>query len=201
EPQPWWQIESVHTAAALRVRSTLLSKEPLTLHGPLVVRPLPTAPMKVVTKLVHTLIDAGEDPVLAAQRDGQWVLLRERSLPIVPVPLGTGGSWSSDKDRVRAARGADEADRPDLSVLVSNQEIWLGVSRARGAGAWHADQDLVAELTHQKASASFADRDDIEIAATDEVPYSRVIEVIDRARAAGFTRWSLIATRGLSTPP
>jgi len=200
EPEPWWKIESVHTAASLRVRATLASQAPLTLHGPLVVRPLPTTPMKVVTKLVYTLIAAGDDPVLAAQRNGQWVLLRERPLPIVPVPLGTGGSWSSDKDRVHAAHTADGGNRTYLSVLVSNKDVWVGVSNGSG-GALHADKDVVAELTRQKASAAFADREDIEIAATDDVPYSRVVELIDTARAAGFTQWSLTAPRGLSAQP
>jgi hypothetical protein len=200
EPEPWWKIESVHTAASLRVRATLASKEPLTLHGPLVVRPLPTTPMNVVTKLVYTLIDAGEDPVLAAQRSGQWVLLRERSLPFVPVPLGTGGSWSSDKDRVRAARTPEDAARPTLSALVSPEGVWVGASNGIG-GAWHADKDFVPELTRQKTSAAFADREDIEIAATGDVPYSRVVELIDSARAAGFTQWSLMAPRSLAAPP
>ena len=72
--------------------------------------------MRLVTKLVHTLIAAGDDPMLAADRDGTWLPLHPRNLPVIPVPLGTGGSWNSDKAKLAV---------PRISILVGRKQMWI----------------------------------------------------------------------------
>jgi hypothetical protein len=197
DPDPWWKIESVSKAAQERVKATIESKAPLTLHGPIVVRPLPATPMKVVTKLVHTLIAAGEDPLLAAQRNGAWQLVRNYQLPVVPVPTGTGGSWNSDSPGDSIFAGEDDVVR--LSVLVEKNDVWVAPSLVEG-GKRVPFAKLKAELAAYKAGKHFADREDIEIAGADDVPYSRVIEAIDIASGAGFRAWSVTSPIGLSAP-
>jgi hypothetical protein len=191
----WWRIDAVAKVAHDHVETTLASKDPLTLHGPLAVRPLPATPMKIVTKLVHTLISAGEDPVLAAQRNGTWQLVRNYPLPVVPVPTGTGGSWDSE-----ASVFADPEPKPKLSVLVDANDVWVGASIVN-KGKRMPFAELKQYLTDAKASKDFADREDIQIAGTDEVPYSRVVEAIDIANGAGFRRWSLTSPIGLAAQP
>ncbi|HUS31860.1 MAG TPA: AgmX/PglI C-terminal domain-containing protein [Kofleriaceae bacterium] len=193
-PEPWWKIESVSIAASEHVKATRQSKAPLTLHGPLAIRPLATTPMKVVTNVVHTLIDAGEDPLLTAQRNGTWQLLRSYALPVVPVPRGTGGSWDSEANIF-----ADDQDAVHLSVLVDKTDVWVGISRTN-EGKRVPLAKLKEELAAHKASTRFAEREDIEIAGADEVTYGQVVEAIDVASAAGFRGWSLTSPVGLSAP-
>lgn len=167
----WWKIEPIYTWSSDRVRTTLTSSAPVVLHGPVIVRPAPTTPMRLVTKLVHTLIAAGDDPMLAADRSGTWQPLHPRTLPVIPVPLGTGGSWNSDKAKL---------DVPRTSILVGKQQLWLDG----------------APVTDEKAQLAAADT--VEIAAEGEVPYSRVVEVIDEL---GDGDWSVTAGRALGRPP
>jgi hypothetical protein len=195
DPLQWWKVESVWKAADEHVKATLGTKEPLTMHGPIAVRPLPATPMKIVTKLVHTLISAGEDPLLAAQRNGTWQLVRNYPLPVVPVPLGTGGSWDG-----AGYADAEDADVVTLSVLVGKDSVWVGLSRI-GEGKRIPFEKLKDELVAQKANKYFADRDAIEIAGDDDVPYGKVVEAIDIANGAGFRGWSLTSPIGLSAPP
>jgi hypothetical protein len=195
DPEQWWRIESVAKLAEAHVKETIATKEPLTMHGPIAVRPLPETPMKIVTKLVHTLISAGEDPLLTAQRNGTWQLVRNYPLPVVPVPLGTGGSW--DGDGYRGLMAEEEPVR--LSVLVRKDSVWVGLSRI-GEGKRIPFEKLKDELVAQKANKFFADREEIEIAGADDVPYSQVVEAIDIANGAGFRAWSLTSPIGLSAP-
>jgi hypothetical protein len=196
DPEQWWKIESVAKFAEAHVNETLATKEPLRMHGPIAVRPLPTTPMKIVTKLVHTLISAGEDPLLTAQRNGTWQLVRNYPLPVVPVPLGTGGSWDSDGS---SSFVPDNEEHVRLSVLVEKDTVWVGLSRI-GEGKRIPFEKLKDELVAQKANKYFADREEIEIAGADDVPYSKVVDAIDIANGAGFRAWSLTSPIGLSAP-
>jgi hypothetical protein len=170
----WWKIEPIFTWSTDRVRTTLTSSAPIVLHGPVIVRPAPTTEMKLVTKLLHTLIAAGDDPMLAADRDGTWLALHPRNLPVIPVPLGTGGSWNSDKAKL---------DVPRISILVGKQQLWI---------------DGVAVTDEKTELAAAQLRGAVEIAAQGQVPYSRVVEVIDEL---GGIDWSLTAGRALAKPP
>jgi hypothetical protein len=156
------------------VRATLTSKQPIVLHGPVIVRPAPTTEMKLVTKLLHTLIAAGDDPMLAADRDGTWLPLHPRNLPVVPVPLGTGGAWNSDKAKLAV---------PRISILVGRDQLWI---------------DGVPVTDEKTELAAAEQRGAVEIAAQGQVPYRRVVEVIDEL---GGIDWSLTSGRALTKPP
>jgi hypothetical protein len=170
----WWKIEPMYSWSTDRVRTTLNSSAPIILHGPVIVRPAPETQMRLVTKLVHTLIAAGDDPMLAADRSGVWLPLHPRNLPVIPVPVGTGGSWNSDKAKLAV---------PRISVLVGKQQLWIDG----------------APVTDEKAELAAAQlRGPVEIAAQGEVPYSRVIEVIDEL---GGIDWSLTSGRALAKLP
>jgi hypothetical protein len=170
----WWKIEPIYSWSTDRVRATLTSKKPIVLHGPVIVRPAPETEMRLVTRLLHTLIAAGDDPMLAADRSGVWQPLHPRNLPVVPVPVGTGGSWNSDKAKLAV---------PRISILVGRQQIWI---------------DGVA-VTDEKAELAAAQlRGAVEIAAQGQVPYGRVVEVIDEL---GGIDWSLTSGRALAKPP
>lgn len=166
----WWKLEPIFTWSSDRVKTTLASTAPVTLHGPVIVRPQPATQMKLVTKLVHSLLAAGEDPMLAADRNGTWQLLHPRALPVVPVPLGTGGSWNNSKAKLKVDR---------TSILVGKKQLWID-------GKVATDDALAAQ---QGA---------VELAAEGEVPYSRVVEVIDKLTNA---EWSLTSGRALAKRP
>jgi biopolymer transport protein ExbD len=96
---------------------------------------------------------------------------------------------------------------PQLSVLVEGNGVWVGVSRLgdhyRIDGR---DWDRVADLlVTQKASATFVDRRDIQIAAesTDSSPvvYQDLVRVMDLAVAAGFDDVKITDVRGLAVRP
>jgi hypothetical protein len=197
-PEEWWKVESVSKVAQEHVKATLASKDALTVHGPIAVRPLPATPMKIVTKLVHTLVAAGEAPVLAAQRNGNWQLVRNYPLPMLPVPTGTGGSWDSEFGTGALTDSTDE--KPHLSVLVDKNDVWVGVSQ-KNEGKRVPFAKLKDVLVEHKQSATFADREDIQIAGADDVPYSRVVEAIDLASGSGFRAWSLTSPIGLASRP
>lgn len=174
DTENWWKLEPIYSWSSDRVRTTLTSSAPIVLHGPVIVRPAPTTQMRLVTKLVHTLIAAGDDPMLAADRSGTWLPLHPRNLPVVPVPLGTGGAWNSDKQKLVL---------PRMSILIGKKQLWIDG----------------APVTDEKAELAAAEqRGAVEIAAEGEVPYSRVVEVIDEL---GGTDWSLTSGRALAKRP
>ena len=189
-------IQSVEAAMAAVV----------SLHGPIVVRPEDATPMKVVMRVLGSVIAGGDDFVLARHRGATWEPLYQMTLPIVPVPIGTGGKWNPMKGQARGGRSAmGDDERVVLSVLVAKDQFWVGVSRVnefqqipRDAGQ---AEKLVATLKEQKASAFFADRTDVEIAADDDVPYSDVLDVIAKASEVGFFDWQLTDPAGLAARP
>jgi hypothetical protein len=146
---------------------------------------------------------AGDDFVLAAQRGSAWQPLTATTLPIVPVPFSTGAKWSRLKGR--ASRNMDGDEHSVLSVLITTDRIFVGISRVdqffvvpRDAAV--ADK-LASTLKEQKASSFFTDRTDIEIAADDAVPYGDVVKVIDEAVKDGFVDWRLTTPARLAARP
>jgi hypothetical protein len=71
-----------------RLATTLAAKAPVALIGPLVIRPVPGAPMKLVNTAITSALAAGDDPLLAVKRAGTWTLFRPLALPAAPVPIG-----------------------------------------------------------------------------------------------------------------
>lgn len=102
-------------------------------------------------------------------------------------------------------------DDPKLSVLLDGDDIWVGVSRVNDftkiAGAGHG-QDwarLEAVLKEQKASAFFANKTAIEIAANSTpshpLSYQQLIATMDIAVKVGFIDVGVTEPRSLSAYP
>lgn len=193
------KLDRLYERATDRLRA--LPTAAVTLHGPVVVRPVDATPMKVVTDVLYTLRAADDDFVLAARRDGKWALLRPIELPVVPVPVSSGARWESAGRIAMSDVPADE--RVHLAVLVTTDRIWLGLSRVNEFQAIERGDtaSLASALRAHKASAFFADRTDIEIAGEDTVAYGDVVKVVDAAAAAGFTEWRVMSHLALSARP
>ena len=105
-----------------------------------------------------------------------------------------------------------EDERVNLSVLITAEQIWIGLSRVNeffpipklptGDQDWKAFERTLIE---HKGSAFFADRKDIEIAAestlSSPVLYQDLITAMDTAQKAGFTDVGLSDSQGLSAQP
>ncbi|HEY0195303.1 MAG TPA: biopolymer transporter ExbD [Kofleriaceae bacterium] len=104
-----------------------------------------------------------------------------------------------------------DEDRVTLSVLVQADKIWVGVSRVnefQEIAKKGEDQDwekLETTLKEHKASAFFADRSDVEIAAESTtaapVKYQDIIHAMDLAVKVGFIDVGLSDPQGLSARP
>ena len=98
-----------------------------------------------------------------------------------------------------------------LSVLVQSDRIWVGLSRVnefQDIPKKADDQDwdkLETTLKEHKASAFFADRSDVEIAAESTtaapVKYQDIIHAMDIAVKVGFTDVGLSDPQGLAARP
>jgi hypothetical protein len=199
------KLDALASAIEDRVAKATAKDAPVVaLHGPIVVKPVDTTKMKLVTRAIASVLAAGDDFVLASQRGAEWSLLSPMALPVVPVPLGTGGIWNN----VKVGRGpggghvVDDEDRVTLSVLVRGDAVDVEVSRVNERETIPRDAQLLAKLaetlkTH-KASAFFMDRDDVEIAIDSDLTYADYVSVVRTAIAAGFTRWRFTEPRSLS---
>ena len=98
-----------------------------------------------------------------------------------------------------------------LSVLVQADRIWIGLSRVNEfqeipkKGDEHDWEKFETTLKEHKASAFFADRTDLEIAAesttTSPVKYQDVIRAMDVALKVGFIDVGLSDPAGLAARP
>lgn len=177
----------------------------LVMHEPRIVRPIAATPMNAVVRVLASVLAAGDDFILAAQRDADWRLMQPMmTLPVIPVPFGTGGRWNHVKGQRNLFASVDD-ERVILSLLVTKEQIWVGLSRVNEFQEIARDSsqlDKLAEaLKSHKASAFFADRADFEIAADDDVTYGEVVNVIDAAGKVGFVGWQLTDPAGLAARP
>ena len=127
----------------------------LVIRGPVVVRAAATTPIKVVSLAVASASAAGEHDAIVLTKDG--TLPFPLDLPAVPVPSGTGTSWTDDGASISLVVLAD-------GVTVDG----VKVSRA----------DLAAELSKRTfASAAIAGgptvtlQDVLDVAAIAKVPW------------------------------
>ncbi|MCG8416631.1 MAG: biopolymer transporter ExbD [Proteobacteria bacterium] len=109
-------------------------------------------------------------------------------------------------------REVDEVLREDkeevrASVLIQNERIWVGLSRINEfhqiprKGGDYDWSELETLLLRHKASSYFAGRQDIEVAAEDEIAYQTIISTMDVAIAAGFSDVGLAEPNSLSARP
>lgn len=105
--------------------------------------------------------------------------------------------WSNLSRIDIEARGASrsgnqEIEQVQASVHVTDDAIWVGLSRLHefqridkvaGSYDWQALREV---LVAHKARPFFDQRQDIEIAADDAIPYQTLIATIDTAVSAGF---------------
>lgn len=183
----------------------------VTLRGPVVLRAPDDAPMKLVNRVLATMEAAGVDLVLARQNADAWQLLRRTGpLPIVPVPVGTGGSWNHPWDSERG--GLD--DHPTLSLLVTTGTIQVRVARGTSQGEESVALEEISTtqrgpdldklervLAEHRRHPSFAGRADVEIAGENGVHYGDLASVIERAERVGFGAARVVVPAALSTRP
>ena len=104
-----------------------------------------------------------------------------------------------------------EDERVNLSILLTADQIWIGLSRVnefQPIAKAATGQDWAkyeSTLKEHKASAFFADRTDLEIAAESTVnsvvPYQDLITAMDIAHRVGFADVGLSDPQGLSARP
>lgn len=106
----------------------------------------------------------------------------------------------------------EEDEKVVLSVLLSADKIWLGLSRVgdyqeipKNAEGKHDWTKFESTLKDHKASAYFTDRGDLELAAESitgsEVKYQDVIQAMDIAIKIGFNDVGLSDPAGLTVRP
>jgi hypothetical protein len=185
------QMNDLETALAGPVAT------PIAIHGPLVMRIVPTVGMDRVYKVLDHVMKSDSDFVLAADRNNGFELFYQMELPVVPVPRGTGARWN----RVKSPLSDALLDRVTLSLLVTKQGTYVGVSRVNELTIAATPDKLADALKDEKASAFFADRSDIEIAADREMTYADLTTAIDAAMKAGFTDFQITDPEGLAARP
>ncbi|HEU5059497.1 MAG TPA: AgmX/PglI C-terminal domain-containing protein [Kofleriaceae bacterium] len=204
---PSYKIEPLYQLVRAEVEEAASGSGPVVaVRGPIVLRAIDQAPMKVVTRAFITLAMADSDYLLAAQQGSGWRLLRAVDLPVVPVAVGTGGSWNPAHRRFGRAAAIIAEPPPVASMLISRDKVWLGASRSAAEPVTiPAGPDQAAKLDEAlralKQSPAFASRRAIEIAAEDDAEYSQLVAAIDAASRAGFADWTVEAALSLSAVP
>jgi biopolymer transport protein ExbD len=198
------QIPELADAVSKKSKQAIAATAPpVALHGPVIVKPLDATPMQLVWRVLMSVVSAGDDVVLASEHAGTWTLLSPIAFPVVPVPLATGAPWHQLK--LASLASLDEDERVVLSVLVTKDKVWVGLSRVNEFTEFDRGPDLekklLENLQQQKQSAFFADRTDIEIAGDDDVTYGDVVHVLHTVNTAGFTDWRLSHPQRLAARP
>ncbi|HUJ62334.1 MAG TPA: AgmX/PglI C-terminal domain-containing protein [Kofleriaceae bacterium] len=177
-------------SAALAARLADSPAAPLALRGPLVIRPIDATPMKVLRRVYGAVLDAHDDFVLAAQRGGQWQLLRPMTFPVPPVPLGTGG-------RFAPVNGTQPRGAPaiELRILITTQQVFVSSSdgtinavQNRSDDGWKEAADAVKTA---RANPVLATSKLVVVAPGDDVTYGDTLRAIDLAASHGFTDFVL----------
>ena len=211
-----WRIAPLFERLRLRARIRDLSRgrEPMAITGPMLIRPIDKAPMKVVSRVVKNAAASGNANLVFLARDGQlWRSLKVGLImPVAPVPVSSGGTWFEPKGVGLGGKKEPSAqEKARVSILVTTDELWVGIGpkgdfrkiavTGREGDRKIAGQTLQRVLTEYKRSADFAERRDIELAGEDEVLYGTVVEVIDVVNQVGFTDWVLTDPGTLAARP
>jgi len=103
-----------------------------------------------------------------------------------------------------AEKMIEEEPPPKVSVLLTKNDIWVGTTLGdrrqianlgEGDYDWEGAEEVLSEL---KETPVFTQRDDIEIAAEDEVRYDFIIGGMDTAIASGFPDVGFVDPQSLS---
>lgn len=188
------KLADLQSAIAAQVRAAL-DANVVSLHGPNVLRPVDSTPMKLVVRALGSAIAAGDDFILERKNGTGWEPLLPMKFPVVPVPIGTGGAWNPVSGQSRGGGADVDEERVVLSIRIMKQQARIGLSRTNEVREVPRDASymdkLEAALKEHKASAFFRDRTDLEIAADDDVPYGDVLATIDLVTKVGFIDWQL----------
>lgn len=101
-----------------------------------------------------------------------------------------------------------EEEKVKASILIQENTIWVGLSRIneftqiKKEGTdynWAALRELL--IQHKEKSGYFNEREDIEIAAEDDINYQTIIDVMDVAVGSGFRDVGLADPASLSARP
>jgi hypothetical protein len=154
------------------------------------IEPIDETPMKVVYRVLRTALLANVDYVLARQVGSTWIPLRDVVAPVVPVPIGTGRSWSGEAK----TRDVSTSFRPELTVWLAKGRISvITVQPVQGTEArveltgrnWKKLEAALAERKH----SVFTDRMGVKLVADDEVTYGDLAHVAAIAGEVGFVEW------------
>jgi hypothetical protein len=179
-----------------------ISSTSVAVRGVGLIEPIDATPMKVVYRVLRSALLANVDYVLASRVGSTWTPLRDVVAPVVPVPLGTGRSWSGEAK----TRDVSTSFRPELTVWLAKDRISvITVQPTQGTEArveltgrnWKKLEAALAERKH----SVFADRMGVKLVADDEVTYGDLAHVTTIAGKVGFIEWRVIELGGLLAPP
>lgn len=106
-----------------------------------------------------------------------------------------------------AAEALTDNEEVRASILIQENTIWVGLSRINEFRQIKKDGEdynwaaLREVLNEHKALPYFAEREDIEVAAEDDITYQTIISVMDTAIDAGFIDVGLADPSSLSARP
>jgi len=184
-----------------RARQWQPQDAPITITGPFVMRVDESVPARVVLKLLNTLDLSNWSALLMARADDGWRFLPRRgiadieNLPVAPIPMGTGATWSSrwfgsewEWLKPGPARG---------SILVTEGGVTVANTQGLLREAdWNAMPAVVADLRRSLPSTQTS----VEIATGNDVNFGQVTRLIDAAAGVGFDTWRLVEAGALSSP-
>ncbi len=197
-----FKIDALFDRIEAAVKRDRAITTPVSVIGPLVVRPIDSTPIEVVAKVTTSILAADGDYVLAAAKGNEWRFLHDVTAPVVPVPLGTGAGWATKQSKSRT-----DEERVRISILVQKDQIWVGLSRINefyqipALPSKEPDWDkLEMTLKEQKRTAFLVDRSDIDIAG-EGVTYGDIVKTIDLAIKTGFIDFTFTHSANLAARP
>ncbi|MFT3691596.1 MAG: AgmX/PglI C-terminal domain-containing protein [Kofleriaceae bacterium] len=168
------------------------SADRIVIRGPVFVKPAAGTAMRALNTMFRKAVEQHVDLVLD---DLTGKPLVDITVPAAPVTATRAGSWTG---LVAEPGPFDESVK--LSILLSSAGVTLGMSRVNEFITTNLD-GVEARLKEDKASAFFADRLDIEIAAEDDATYDDLVRVIQIATKVGFVGWKVYVPEALTARP
>ena len=161
--------------------------DPVSIRGPLVVRSISTMKAKALNRLLAVAYHSNQHDVLLGER-----VPAEIELPVVPVPLGTGRSWTDHVPSREEASGLAATVR--AGVHITPTAIFVGTS--------HADHVEIPGRDWAKVRAELAKRfehhDDIQVAVHDDVTIAELVAVVDIIVEQKWAKWRLVEAASLA---